>query len=76
MPAATIPITTLGIKIDTHRKARLGPTAKASMLVATAKVSSSQSRVGTPRFSRCFWLLKYSQSILPPINARSTKAIQ
>ena len=72
------PIASSGSVKDTRLlypvKANEIPTAKASMLVATAKVSITFSRVGSKLHSSMS--LKYSRIILMPKKANKPKAIQ
>ena len=58
----------------TFKKAKVTPTARASMLVATASISTSRRSNPAGQQSPSSW--KASQTIFPPIQPSSRKAIQ
>ena len=74
MSAVVTPIIAAAMKIFTSIRAKVMPTAKASMLVATAR--SSMDLKPKEALSSCCSLEKPSLSIFPPMRHSSTKATQ
>ena len=72
------PISPTDVRMSTRKNANVMPTANASMLVATASITSSRRSslpsAGQDSSSSSSW--KASHSIFPPMRAKSTKAIQ